>query len=287
MKEMGIETLIITNAAGGLSPTLRVGDVMVITDHFNTAWGENHPLIGPNIDAHGRRFIPCENLYDRQLRALALRISRERGLVLKQGVYIFTSGPSFETPLEVRLFRFMSEKHPHLGPVLKALRLLVGPGLLARGLDSLMQALDIGESGVGMSTVPEVLVANHCGMRVLALSGISNMCIDDVDTDGSVSHEELKLQMDTLVVPKVLEVVRGVVQHQDEGSDIVIDIDQDDIARWKVPTQLCVPWGTFFLGLSFSVLLIVGATSPAVLKAAVRAARQTVASSRRFGPGAR
>jgi purine-nucleoside phosphorylase len=101
MKEMGIEVLILTNAAGGLSTNLRVGDVMLITDHFNTAWGTNHPLIGPNVDPHGPRFLPCSNVYDRGLRKLAVQVAREAGVELRKGVYIFTSGPSYETPLEV------------------------------------------------------------------------------------------------------------------------------------------------------------------------------------------
>lgn len=281
MKEMGIETLIITNAAGGLSPTLRAGDVMLITDHFNTAWGENHPLIGPNIDAQGPRFIACNNLYDRDLRAMALRVARDKGVDLKQGYYIYTSGPSFETPMEVRLFRFMSEKHPHLGPVLKTLRLFAGLGYVGYGLEKLMRWLEIGESVVGMSTVPEVLVANHAGIKVLAVSGVSNLCVDDIweakgrrrraeSNPDEASHEEVQAVMDTVVCGKLLALVRGVVEAQDDGSDIEIGLDEEEIARWKVPTQLCVPWNTFFFGLSLSVLVVVGAVSPSLVRAAYR-----------------
>jgi len=157
MKEFGIEYLILTNAAGGLSPNLSVGDVMIITDHFNSLWGPNHPLGGPNVDAHGPRFLPCHNLYDLTLQHSALRVAKERGVKVKLGTYIYTSGPSYETPLEVRMYRIMGERRGHLGPIIKAIRsMFKDESMMAEVVDWVKDQLDIHEAAVGMSTVPEV-----------------------------------------------------------------------------------------------------------------------------------
>lgn len=134
---LGVRLLIVTNAAGGLSPGFQPGDLMVITDHINFM-GTN-PLIGPNADALGPRFPDLSRAYDPDLVALALRAAREEGIPLRQGVYLAVSGPSYETPAEL--------------------------AMMTRW----------GAAAVGMSTVPEVIVARHAGLRVLGLSAITNV----------------------------------------------------------------------------------------------------------------
>ena len=137
MRLLGVETLILTNAAGGINPSFSVGDIMLITDHINFM-GAN-PLIGPNDDQFGCRFPDMSFAYAPKLRELAKACAKETGIELKEGVYLACSGPSYETPAEIRAFR------------------------------------TLGADAVGMSTVPEVIGANHCGMQVLAFSLISNM----------------------------------------------------------------------------------------------------------------
>lgn len=184
MKELGIENLILTNAAGGLSPNLRVGDVMIINDHFNSAWGMQHPLGGPNIDAHGPRFLPCHNLYDLSLQRAIQHVAKEKGVKIKTGTYIYTSGPSYETPLEVRLYRVMGERRTHMGPIIKSVRNLVGDdSSLGEFLDWVKTRLDIHEAAVGMSTVPEVSDGSVY-RRVCCASGIGGKggrCCCNVD----------------------------------------------------------------------------------------------------------
>ena len=137
LKLLGVETLIVTNAAGGINEKFCRGDLMLITDHINFA-GVN-PLIGKNDDQMGPRFADMSAAYSPELQVLAEETAGELGIELKKGVYAMMSGPNYETPAEIR-----------------ALRVL-------------------GADAVGMSTVPEVLVAAHCGMRVLGISCISNM----------------------------------------------------------------------------------------------------------------
>ena len=137
MAAFGIKTLILSNAAGGINTTFEVGDLMLVTDHINFM-GRN-PLIGPNEAEFGPRFPDMTFAYDRTLAQLARETAAELGMTLREGVYIACTGPSYETPAEIRMFRTM------------------------------------GADAVGMSTVPEVIVANHCGLRVLAMSCISNM----------------------------------------------------------------------------------------------------------------
>ncbi|MGI6128818.1 MAG: purine-nucleoside phosphorylase [bacterium] len=133
---LGAKTLIITNAAGGMNHKLNPGDLMLITDHFNFM-GTN-PLIGPNNPELGPRFPSMTPAYDRDLAALAKRVAAKEGIDLKQGIYIGVTGPSFETSAELKAFA-------------------------AWGADA-----------VGMSTVPEVIVARHAGLKVLAISAITN-----------------------------------------------------------------------------------------------------------------
>ena len=137
MKAVGIETLILTNAAGGVNASFSVGDLMLIEDHINFM-GQN-PLTGPNDDAIGPRFCDMSTAYAPALRELALRVADAQGLALQRGVYLGYMGPSYETPAEIRAFRLL------------------------------------GADAVGMSTVPEVIAAAHCGLPVLAISLITNM----------------------------------------------------------------------------------------------------------------
>lgn len=137
MRMLGAKTLIATNAAGGINTSFSVGDIMLIEDHINFM-GRN-PLVGANDETLGCRFPDMSFAYAPELRALAERRAGEIGTQLCKGVYLACSGPSYETPAEIRAFRIL------------------------------------GADVVGMSTVPEVIAANHCGMRVLAFSLISNM----------------------------------------------------------------------------------------------------------------
>jgi len=140
-RALGITTLVVSNAAGGLNPQFCAGDLMVITEHINFM-GDN-PLIGPNDDALGPRYPDMSQPYSRELVALAERAAVERGVRLRRGVYLACPGPSLETAAEYRFMRF------------------------------------IGADAVGMSTVPEVIVAVHGGVRVLGFSAITDMCLPD------------------------------------------------------------------------------------------------------------
>lgn len=135
MSVMGIRYLFVSNAAGSCNPDIKRGDLMVIRDHINTL---PNPLIGPNMNEMGTRFPDMTCAYDAELRDAAFGVAAEMGINLKQGVYFATSGPSYETPAEVRFFR------------------------------------TVGADAIGMSTVPEVIVARHCGIRVFGVSVITN-----------------------------------------------------------------------------------------------------------------
>ncbi|HZE20819.1 MAG TPA: purine-nucleoside phosphorylase [Desulfobaccales bacterium] len=141
MAGLGAKTLIVTNAAGGLNPQFKAGDLMLIGDHLNLI-GDN-PLVGENIEAWGPRFPDLSQVYDRQLRETTETVARRRGLDLRQGVYVAVKGPSLETPAETRFLRL------------------------------------IGADAVGMSTVPEVITAVHAGLRILGISVISNLNLPD------------------------------------------------------------------------------------------------------------
>lgn len=173
--ELGIETLIVTNAAGGLNPTFRAGDLMLITDHIGLmAMTGNNPLWGPNDPSLGPRFPALNKAYDPALRRLAVKVAAGLGIELRQGVYVGLGGPAFETPAEVRFLRL------------------------------------IGGDATGMSTVPEVLVARHAGLRVLGLSGITNVAIDDPDSAEEANHEEV-LAAGKTIGPKLMALLRGVL----------------------------------------------------------------------------
>lgn len=151
MKTLGIETLIVTNAAGGMNQTFQPGNLMVITDHINMM-GTN-PLIGPNDESFGERFPDMTNAYDPQLIEHAIHCAQSLEIPLKQGVYVGNSGPTYETPAEVNMLKVL------------------------------------GGDAVGMSTVPEVCVARHANIRVLGISCISNMAAGMLDE--RLSHEEV------------------------------------------------------------------------------------------------
>ena len=144
MKLMGVNTLFVSNAAGGLNPHFKVGDLMLIKDHINML---PNPLIGPNIDEFGPRFPDMTRPYDPSLRKKAKEIAEKLGIGLKEGVYYGDTGPTYETPAEYKFKRIA------------------------------------GADAVGMSTIPEVIVARHCDIRVFGVSVISNVASGDFDED--------------------------------------------------------------------------------------------------------
>lgn len=174
MQALGIEILVVTNAAGGVNPEFSPGDLMLITDHINMiGMGGLNPLRGPNLERFGTRFPDMNQAYDRKLCDLARAAALENQLTLREGVYISLAGPSFETPADLRFLRL------------------------------------IGADAVGMSTVPEVIVARHGGMRVLGVSGISNKA--NLDGSTITTHEEV-LAAGKLITPRLLTLVRGVLR---------------------------------------------------------------------------
>lgn len=176
MKLLGVETLILTNAAGGVNTAFVPGDIMLINDHINfIGMGGNNPLIGPNDENFGTRFPGMSQTYDRGLRQLTQEVARAQNIPLQEGVYVCISGPTFETPAEVRMIR------------------------------------TLGGDAVGMSTVHEVLVARHASMRVLAFSSITNAGIDVIDADADASHEEV-LEVGKIIVPRLTALLQGVMK---------------------------------------------------------------------------
>jgi purine-nucleoside phosphorylase len=173
---LNIETVILTNAAGGLNPNFRAGDLMLINDHINfLGMTGSNPLMGINDDSIGPRFPGMAQTYDRSLRHLAQQVAQENGIPLQEGVYIGLSGPMFETPAEVRMLRIL------------------------------------GGDAVGMSTVNEVSVARHAGMRVMAFSSVTNVAIDQIDTEYETNHEEV-LEIGAIIVPKLTTMLKGVLR---------------------------------------------------------------------------
>lgn len=175
MRALGIETVIVTNAAGGINQNFTPGDLMLISDHLNMVGmaGEN-PLRGPNDDQVGPRFPDMTRPYDPALRQLAREVAADAGIGLQEGVYAYVAGPSFETPAELRFLH------------------------------------GIGADAVGMSTVPTVIVARHGGIRVMGISTITNIAILDPDSDEVVSHEEV-LETGALIIPQLTALIRGVL----------------------------------------------------------------------------
>lgn len=170
MYELGIKTLFVSNASGGMNPSFHIGDLMIITDHIN--FFPEHPLHGKNYPT-GPRFPDMHEAYDHQLVALADTIAREKGIEVKHGVYVGVQGPTFETPAEYRMY--------HL----------------------------LGGDAVGMSTVPEVIVARHCGIKVFGISIITDL--GGFDKAVEVSHEEVQAAANA-AQPKMTEIMREMIR---------------------------------------------------------------------------
>lgn len=175
MHAMGIQTLFVSNAAGGMNPGFEIGDLMLITDHINFL--PEHPLHGPNLPL-GPRFPDMHEAYDHQLLDLARTIAREKSIRVVEGVYIATQGPTYETPAEYRMY--------HL----------------------------LGGDAVGMSTVPEVIVARHQGMRVFGISVITDLGVEGKIVE--VSHEEVQRAADA-VQPLMADIFREMIVRADIG----------------------------------------------------------------------
>lgn len=170
MKELGMKRVIVTNAAGGVNTSFEPGDLMIIEDHIKMGGG--HPLIGPNDDAYGPRFPDMSRAYSREWADKARRIGESQGLSLKKGVYAFMTGPCYETPAEIRMLR------------------------------------TLGADAVGMSTVPEVIAAAHCGLDVLGISCISNMAAGILDQP--ITEEEV-FEAGQKVKTKFAALLKGVI----------------------------------------------------------------------------
>ncbi|MCQ3935957.1 MAG: purine-nucleoside phosphorylase [Chloroflexi bacterium] len=171
MQRLGIQNMIVTNAAGGVNADFNPGDVMLITDQLNLMGMSGlNPLMGPNLDEIGPRFPDMSQPYDRAYCELARKAAAENNITLREGVYAGLSGPSFESPADLRFLRLA------------------------------------GADAVGMSTVPEVIVARHGNMRVLGLSGISNKA--NLDGSTITTHEEV-IEAGRVITPKIEKIVRG------------------------------------------------------------------------------
>ena len=169
MYELGIKTLFVSNASGGMNPKFNIGDVMVITDHVN--FFPEHPLRGKNFPT-GPRFPDMHEAYDHELVELANKIAEEKGIKLQHGVYVGVQGPTFETPAEYRMYHLFGE-------------------------------------AVGMSTVPEVIVARHCGIKVFGVSIITDLGGFDVPVE--VSHEEVQKAANA-AQPIMTEIMREMIR---------------------------------------------------------------------------
>jgi purine-nucleoside phosphorylase len=173
---LGVETLIVTNAAGGISADYTPGDLMLIADHINLlGMAGNNPLIGPNDPEFGPRFPDMSQAYDQGLRQVARQVAQANDIPLQEGVYACLAGPSFETPAEIRFLSL------------------------------------IGANAVGMSTVHEVIVARHMGIRVLGISGISNVHSTDPARPQETSHQEV-LAVGRIIAPRLMALIRGILR---------------------------------------------------------------------------
>ena len=170
MKALGVETLLVSNAAGGMNPDFEIGDLMIISDHINTF--PEHPLRGKNEPSLGTRFPDMSQAYPASLRDMAKAIAVKHGIKVVEGVYVGTSGPTFETPAEYYYFR------------------------------------TIGGDAVGMSTVPEVIVAVHAGIRVFAMSIITDLGVAGKVVE--VSHEEVQ-QIANQAQPKMTLIMKELI----------------------------------------------------------------------------
>jgi purine-nucleoside phosphorylase len=174
MQRLGVEILIVTNAAGAINPNFAPGDVMLITDNLNLMGMTGlNPLVGPNNDTFGPRFPDMSRSYDRQLSEITRTVAKQNGILLHEGIYAGLSGPSFESPADLRFLRLA------------------------------------GADAVGMSTVPEVIVARHGGTRVLGFSGISNKA--NLDGNTETTHAEV-LEAGKVIAPKLEKLIRAVLR---------------------------------------------------------------------------
>ncbi|AKF95356.1 purine-nucleoside phosphorylase [Brevibacillus laterosporus] len=171
MKAIGVETIIVTNAAGGVNESYKPGDLMLISDHLNLTY--RNPLIGGNDESLGARFPDMSEAYSKRLRKLSKEIAATLGIQLQEGVYAGLLGPSYETPAEIRMLRIL------------------------------------GGDAVGMSTVPEVIVARHMNIEVLGISCISNMAAGILDQP--LSHDEV-METTEKVKAEFLSLVKGVIE---------------------------------------------------------------------------
>jgi purine-nucleoside phosphorylase len=171
MKALGVETLFVSNAAGGMNKDFVVGDIMIITDHIN--FFPENPLRGKNFNELGPRFPAMTEAYDKHLVALADEIAAKKGIRVMHGVYVGVTGPTFETPAEYEMYRIM------------------------------------GGDAVGMSTVPEVIVANHGGMKVFGVSVITDLGGKDVTE--VPTHEEVQRAAEE-AQPRMMEIMRELIK---------------------------------------------------------------------------
>ncbi|MEH7254585.1 purine-nucleoside phosphorylase [Neobacillus niacini] len=170
MKALGVENLFITNACGAINTSFNPGDLMLITDHINLV-GTN-PLIGPNNNELGTRFPDVSQVYNRDLRNIAVNVAKEQNITLQQGVYAWWSGPAYETPAEIRMIR------------------------------------TLGADAVGMSTVPEAIVAIHGGLKVLGISCLTNMACGILDQP--LSHDEV-IEVAALAREKFINLIKETI----------------------------------------------------------------------------
>jgi purine-nucleoside phosphorylase len=174
MQRLGIGVLVVTNAAGGINQDFIPGNPMLITDHLNLlGMAGVNPLRGPNMDEFGVRFPDMSHAYDPELQKLAKKVASDLDIMLYEGIYVCLAGPTFETPADLRF-------------------------LLGAGVDA-----------VGMSTVPEVIVANHGGQRVLGISGITNS--SNLYGEAETTHEEV-IETGKILAPKMMRLIRGVIK---------------------------------------------------------------------------
>ena len=169
MKDLGIQTLFVSNAAGGMNPNFEIGDLMIITDHIN--FFPEHPLRGKNIP-YGPRFPDMSEAYNKDLIKKADKIAEEKGIKVQHGIYLGTQGPTFETPAEYKMFHIL------------------------------------GADAVGMSTVPEVIVANHCGIKVFGVSVITDLGVEGKIVE--VTHEEVQKAADE-AQPRMTTIMRELI----------------------------------------------------------------------------
>lgn len=171
MKLLGVETIIVTNAAGAVNTDFKPGDLMIINDHINLS-GDS-PLIGRNLDKFGPRFPDMSTAYDPNLIALTKKVAKDLNIDIQQGVYTLMTGPTYETPAEIRMVRIL------------------------------------GGDAVGMSTVPEVIVANHCKMKVIGISCLTNMAAGILDQP--LNHEEV-IETSNMVKDKFMNLMSSLIK---------------------------------------------------------------------------